>query len=82
VTVLKEHPEMKVKLEGHADNMEKDAETVSEQRATAVKNYLISKGISTDRITIEGFGNTTPMSDNGTSAGRAKNRRVEIKIVY
>ena len=82
VTALKEHPEMKVKLEGHADNMEKEAETMSEQRATAVKNYLISKGISADRITVEGFGNTSPMSDNGTSAGRAKNRRVEIKIVY
>ena len=82
VSVLKQHPEMKVKLEGHTDNMEKNAEAMSEQRATAVKNYLVSKGISADRITIEGFGADSPMSDNDTSAGRAKNRRVEIKVVY
>jgi len=82
VTVLKQHPEMKVTIEGHADNMEKNAETISEQRATAVKNYLVSKGISADRITVEGMGATTPVSDNNTSAGRAQNRRAEIKVVY
>jgi len=82
VKVLNEHPEMKLKVEGHADNTEKNAETLSESRATAIKTYLVSKGISADRIEIEGFGSTTPIADNNTAAGRTKNRRVEIKITY
>lgn len=79
---MREHPEMKLKIEGHADNTERDMMKVSEDRATAVKNYLVSKGISADRIEVEGFGETTPIADNGSSAGRTKNRRVEIKVVY
>jgi len=55
---------------------------LSESRATAIKTYLVSKGISADRIEIEGFGSTTPIADNNTAAGRTKNRRVEIKITY
>lgn len=82
VTVLKEHPEMKLRIEGHTDNMEKDADNLSKQRAESVKAYLVSKGISEDRIEVEGFGSTTPIMDNNTSANRNKNRRVELKIVY
>ena len=82
VKVLNEHPEMKLRVEGHADNTEKNAEPLSESRANAIKTYLVSKGISADRIEIEGFGSTTPVADNNTAAGRTKNRRVEIKVVY
>jgi len=82
VKALKDHPEVKIKLEGHADNAEKNAEEVSEARANAVKAYLVSKGISEDRITVEGFGSTTPVADNTNAAGRNKNRRVEIKVAY
>jgi len=82
VRAMKEHPELKVKLEGHADNAEKNAEDVSEARAKAVKDYLVSKGIDEDRISVEGYGSTMPISDNGTAAGRTKNRRVEIKVAY
>jgi outer membrane protein OmpA-like peptidoglycan-associated protein len=81
VKALNDNADIKVKLEGHSDNAEKNAQEVSEARAAAVKAYLISKGISEDRITVEGFGSETPISDNGTAAGRTKNRRVEIKVV-
>jgi OmpA-OmpF porin, OOP family len=47
-----------------------------------MKAYLVSKGINEDRIKSEGFGETQPVADNGTAAGRTKNRRVEIKIEY
>jgi len=82
VKSLKEHPELKVKIEGHADNAEKNGQEMSEARAAAVKTYLINKGISEDRITVEGYGSTMPISDNANAAGRTKNRRVEIKVVY
>lgn len=82
VKSLKDHPDVKVKLEGHADNAEKSAQEISDARATAVKNYLVSKGISENRITVEGFGSTMPIGDNATAAGRTKNRRVEIKVTY
>ena len=82
VNVLKEHPEMRIRIEGHTDNMEKNADNLSQQRAEAVKTYLVSKGISEDRIEVEGFGSTTPIMDNSTTSNRTKNRRVELKIVY
>jgi len=82
VRSLKDHPDVKVKLEGHADNAEKNAQEISEARAAALKDYLVSKGISADRISVEGFGSSTPIADNGTAAGRNKNRRVEIKVTY
>jgi outer membrane protein OmpA-like peptidoglycan-associated protein len=80
VTVLKNNPDVKIKIEGHTDNAEKDADNLSEQRADAVKAYLVSKGISADKIKVEGSGSTMPIADNNTAAGRTKNRRVEIKI--
>jgi len=81
VNALQAHPEIKVKLEGHADNAEKNSQEVSEARTAAVRTYLVNKGISEDRISVEGYGSTMPIADNGTATGRAKNRRVEIKIV-
>ena len=82
VKIMKDYPDLRLKIEGHADNVEKNAETLSEQRAAAVKAYMVSKGISADRIEVEGIGSTMPVSDNSTAAGRAKNRRVEIKVTY
>ncbi len=82
VKVMKDNPELKIKIEGHSDNVEKNAETLSEQRATAVKTYLVSKGISEDRIEVEGVGSSMPIGDNNTTAGRTKNRRIEIKATY
>ena len=84
VAIMKENPTLKLKIEGHTDNAGNDEANMklSEDRAAAVKAYLVSKGISEDRITSEGFGETMPIADNTTSAGRIKNRRVEIKIDY
>lgn len=82
VKIMKDYPELKLKIEGSTDNVEKNAETLSEQRANSVKTYLVSKGVSADRITVEGIGSTMPISDNNTTAGRAKNRRVDIKVTY
>ncbi|CAN5425846.1 hypothetical protein BH10BAC1_BH10BAC1_21350 [soil metagenome] len=67
-------------LEGHTDNVgDDDANlTLSVNRVTAAKNYLISQGIDASRITIVGKGETQPIGDNSTDAGKAKNRRVEM----
>jgi OOP family OmpA-OmpF porin len=69
-------------LKATPDNVEKDADKLSEGRASAVKTYLVSKGISADRIEVEGAGSAMPIGDNNTTAGRTKNRRVEIKATY
>jgi OmpA-OmpF porin, OOP family len=53
---------------------------LSDQRATAVKNYITSKGISTERLESEGFGSDKPIGNNATAAGRTLNRRVEIHL--
>jgi len=80
--LMKDNPDLKIKIEGNTDNIEKDADKLSEGRANAVKTYLVSKGISADRIEVEGGGSTMPIGDNNTTAGRSKNRRVEIKATY
>ncbi len=56
-------------------------QTLSEKRALSVVNYLIKKGISSDRLKYKGYGNTSPLGDNITSEGRKLNRRTEAKIV-
>jgi OmpA-OmpF porin, OOP family len=82
--VLNNNPSANLVLEGHTDNVGDDAAnmTLSDNRATAVKDYLVSQGINGDRITAEGFGETRPVADNATAAGKQKNRRVEMKIKY
>lgn len=83
VGVLKEYPDSNILVEGHTDsagaadyNM-----NLSRQRAQSVTNYLVSNGISSDRLTTKWYGLTQPKADNSTAAGRAKNRRVELVIV-
>jgi OOP family OmpA-OmpF porin len=68
---------------GHADAIGASAynQKLSNARAEAVKSYLVSKGIEKNRIYTEGKGETQPVADNKTSAGRAKNRRVEVEVV-
>ena len=69
-------------ISGHTDNTGKQEknQALSEARANAVKAFLVSKGISENRLTAAGFGPDQPVADNKTAAGRAKNRRVEIGI--
>ncbi len=84
VQIMNENPDMKLAIDGHTDNVGKDDynQTLSENRANAVKQYIVSKGISESRITAAGHGETMPIADNKTAAGRQKNRRVELKLSY
>ncbi len=77
---LREWPEVTLEIQGHTDNTGKAATnlTLSQARAETVRQYLIDKGISSDRLTAVGYGPDRPIADNKTSAGRAQNRRVEI----
>jgi outer membrane protein OmpA-like peptidoglycan-associated protein len=82
VTILNENPSYKVQIDGHTDSQGKDDynQTLSDQRAASVKAYLVSKGISESRLASAGYGETKPVADNNTAAGRAKNRRVEMTL--
>ncbi|MGC8899941.1 MAG: OmpA family protein [bacterium] len=83
VTLLKYNPEIHVRIEGYTDNIGSPAynKTLSQKRAESVMDYLIQHGISSDRLTAIGFGEEFPIASNNTPAGRAKNRRVEFKII-
>ena len=78
------HENALLTIEGHTDSKGTDEYnmTLSQKRANAVRAYLIEKGIAESRLKATGFGETTPIADNNTSAGRAKNRRVELKTSY
>lgn len=73
----------KIRVEGHTDSQGDDASNMelSQRRADSVKQYLIGKGVAAERLQAQGFGETQPVDSNDTKAGRAKNRRVEFKIV-
>ncbi|MDH3591611.1 MAG: OmpA family protein [Planctomycetota bacterium] len=78
---LKEWPNVTVEVGGHTDSRGSDAynQSLSERRAKSVMDYLVSKGIDARRMTSRGYGEAEPIADNGTSEGRLKNRRVELK---
>lgn len=84
VTLMNENPGLFIRVEGHTDNVGDDNANMklSEDRANAVKDYLVSKGVSADRVTVQGFGETQPIADNNTKTGRTKNNRVEIRVAY
>ena len=73
---------LKLGIYGHTDNSGADAQNIplSEKRAAAVKDYLVRKGLTNGRIEAKGFGSSKPVADNGTEAGRRRNRRVEIVL--
>ncbi len=82
VKFLNENRDKRVDLEGHTDwiGTEKYNQGLSERRAASVCNYLIKMGVSSCRITSRGFGEARRIANYQTSEGRAKNRRVEVKI--
>jgi len=82
-SVLIAEPSWKLELAGHTDNKGSDEVNMilSKNRAEAVKSYLVGKNISADRIIVTYFGEKNPIASNDTEDGRAKNRRVEMKIV-
>jgi len=78
---LKQHPELKIEVQGHTDNVGKpDANLkLSQARADAVKQALTTEyGINPSQLTSKGYGDTKPATDNKTAEGRANNRRVEL----
>ncbi len=81
--VLKDNPSVKVRIEGHTDNIGSESynQILSENRAKAVMNYFIEKGVSANRLSSVGYGYTRPVSGNETAEGRNKNRRVELITV-
>ena len=83
VTILKEYPGSKFMIEGHTDSDGSNAlnQTLSENRAAAVRTYLQENGIEADRLNSVGFGETKPMASNKTAKGKAQNRRVEVKLI-
>ena len=84
VQLMKDNPTLQIQINGHTDNSGKPADnkTLSENRAKAVTNYLIAKGIAPARLLSKGFGDTQPVADNATPEGRAKNRRTELFVVH
>ncbi len=81
--LLKSKPEINAEISGHTDNKgdEKKNQKLSQDRAKAVADYLIKKGISTVRLIPKGYGMAQPIATNDTDAGRQLNRRVEMKIL-
>lgn len=81
--ILKEYPTAKFSLEGHTDSDGSEAmnQKLSEDRAAAVKNFLIENGIDASRLSSKGFGESMPVDSNKTAKGKANNRRVEVKLV-
>jgi outer membrane protein OmpA-like peptidoglycan-associated protein len=73
---------LKLGVYGHTDNNGSDAVNIplSEKRAAAVRDYLVSKGLAVNRIETKGYGSGKPVADNGTASGRSRNRRVEIVL--
>lgn len=80
---LNEYPNSLIDVYGHTDSTGSDQynQALSERRASTVANYLVMQGVSAARIRSQGYGETMPIASNDTIEGRARNRRVEIKIV-
>jgi len=84
VKIMQENPELKLIIEAHADNRGTPERNLmwSERRAKAVAAFFLLKSIAPNRISYKGYGDTKPIADNATEKGRAKNRRVEMKVNY
>lgn len=81
-TFLKENPQRSVQIEGYTDSTGSAQlnQSLSEQRASSVKNALMDRGIGAERVDARGFGTSNPVATNSTEAGRQQNRRIEILI--
>jgi outer membrane protein OmpA-like peptidoglycan-associated protein len=80
--LIKEDPLSKIVVEGHTDSQGSAPfnQDLSQRRAQSVRDYLVSRGIASDRITAQGYGLTRSVADTGSPEGRANNRRVEIVV--
>jgi len=80
--ILLAYPGLNIEVGGYTDNVGGDAmnQTLSENRAGSVRDYLVQQGVATNSVSARGFGNTLPVSSNDNSAGRQRNRRVELLV--
>jgi outer membrane protein OmpA-like peptidoglycan-associated protein len=80
--ILLAYPGLNIEVGGYTDNVGADAmnQTLSENRAGSVRDYLVQQGVSTNSVSARGFGNTLPVASNDNSAGRQQNRRVELLV--
>lgn len=83
VAMLKENPKMEIQLEGHTDNRGNAEANVklSQSRVDAVKKYMVTKGIEKGRIETKAYGGSKPIATEDTEEARAKNRRVEMRVL-
>ena len=83
VTLMGRFPKLRVELAGHTDNVGDAAAnmTLSVDRSSKVKAYLVEKGVSADRLVAKGYGQDQPLDTNDTPEGRQKNRRTELRII-
>jgi outer membrane protein OmpA-like peptidoglycan-associated protein/opacity protein-like surface antigen len=81
--ILLKNPDVKVEIQGYTDNIGSDRynQKLSLQRAETVKNFLIAKGISANRLSTIGYGKSKTLMDNNTEQGRSLNRRIELKVI-
>jgi OOP family OmpA-OmpF porin len=80
--VLKQYPDIRVEAAGHTDSIGTDAynQGLSERRAQAVYDYLVANGIDSSRLSVRGYGESSPVADNATREGRQRNRRTELVV--
>lgn len=80
--VLKQYPDIRVEAAGHTDSIGSDQynQGLSERRAQAVYDYLVSNGIDSSRLSVRGYGEASPIADNATRDGRQRNRRTELVV--
>ena len=81
--MLKDKPDIKAEISGHTDNKGNDNlnKKLSQDRASAVMDYLVKKGVAKSRLLAKGYGKDQPSATNDTDEGRQLNRRVEMKIL-
>ena len=83
VQLLLQYPEQRIRISGHTDNTGRPAVNlrISRERATTVASYMTSRGVNSAQVVARGFGASTPIADNATDEGRARNRRIEISHI-
>jgi outer membrane protein OmpA-like peptidoglycan-associated protein len=80
--IILAHPGLKIAIEGHTDSIGGDEYNMklSQNRANAVRSYLVSQGLNSGIVIAQGFGKNRPVAENGTAARRQQNRRVEMVV--
>ena len=80
--ILQSYPGLKLQVEGYTDSVGSDElnQKLSENRADAVRDFLVSQGVVTDNISATGYGKNSPVADNATAQGRQQNRRVNLVV--